>query len=139
MAAAISQNFRPGDLVVSTDPNFVTVLDARIDCVRVFDRVVRSGADCTPEGATPSQLARRPARILLVQGRRNLVQLFDSRNMQSHINERGPPWEDVVKGLTAGRRLVASIPYKYDADAALKTRLSGETLEPFVFSIKIFE
>jgi hypothetical protein len=133
MAAAISRNFAPGDLVVSTDINVVTLLDPRVDCVRVFELVVRSGADCPLKGGTASQLERRPARVLLVEGRRNLVQLYNTRN----INKG--PWEAVVSDLTADRRLLASIPYSYDADAALKTRLSGERLEPFVFSIKIFE
>jgi hypothetical protein len=132
MAAAISRNFAPGDLVISTDANLVTLLDAKVDCVRVFNDVRRAGPDCP--------LRKRPTRVLLVEGRSNLVQVFNKgKPSQAFSKGEGTPWEDVVEDLTAGRRLVASIPYKYDADAALKTRLSGETLDPFVFSIQIFE
>jgi hypothetical protein len=145
MAEAILENFEPGDLVVSTDPNLVTMLDPRVDCVRLFSDVVRAGPRCPLrnlaagqiEGA--GQMKPPPRRVILIEGRMNLVKIYDTRDVQATINVKGPPWEEVVRQLTAGRRLVASLPYNYDADALLKTRLSGEHLSPFVFSIKIFE
>lgn len=140
MAAAISRNFMPGDLVVSTDPNVVTLLDARVDCVRLFNSIVRSGADCPLRDERAGQPNRRPTHLFLVEGRSGLVKLFDQgKDLQGIKTGEGTSWENIVKGLTANRQLVASIPYKYDADAALKNRLSGEKLDPFVFWIKIFE
>jgi hypothetical protein len=126
MAEAISRNFTPGDLVITTDPNILPLLDTRVDCVRVFPYtdMVREGPNCPFPGKEAGQLDRRATRVLLVEG---------------HDRSEGSWWEDVVKDATAGRRLVASIPYKYDADAALKSRLSGVTLDPFAFSIRIFQ
>jgi hypothetical protein len=126
MAEAISRNFLPGDLVISTDPNLLPLLDARVDCVRVFPYtdLVRTGVDCAFQNKEAGWRNKRARRVLLFEG---------------HDRSEGSWWEDVVRDATSGRRLVASIPYRYDADAELKTRLSGVTLDPFVFSLRIFE
>jgi hypothetical protein len=126
MAEAISRNFLPGDLVISTDPNLLSLLDARVNCVRVFPYtdMVRTGADCPFQNKEAGRLDQRPRRVLLFEG---------------HDRSEGSWWENVVRDATSGRRLVASIPYKYDVDAALKSWLSGVQLDPFVFSIRIFE
>jgi hypothetical protein len=126
MAEAISRNFLRGDMVISTDPNLLPLLDARVDCVRVFPYtdMVRIGPDCPFKNKDGGRGDQGPGRVLLFEG---------------HDRSEGSWWDNVVADATSGRRLVASIPYKYDADAELKTRLSGVPLDPFVFSIRIFE
>jgi hypothetical protein len=106
-----SRNFAPGGLVISTDPNLVTLVDARVDCVRLFNKVVcRRGL---PASTRPGGPARPTGRTFTwLKGALDSYYSSTRENPWRGSKREKESWEDVVKGLTAGRRLVASMPYR---------------------------
>jgi hypothetical protein len=45
----------------------------------------------------------------------------------------------IVGDITAGRARLASMPVGHDADAALKTRLTGVTLDPAILTVDFYQ
>ena len=114
----IDRNANGSALVVSTDPVVPWVLRGAEDrCAGYFFDVRR----CLESG-------RRYDSIFVISGRNdrsNSITLMD--NFQAFVGE-----------LTAGRTKGASMPAGHDADAALKTRLTGVPLEPAILTVDFY-
>jgi hypothetical protein len=114
----IDRNANGSALVASTDPVVPWVLRGAEDrCAGYFFDVRR----CLESG-------RRYDSIFVISGhndRSNSITLMD--NFQAFVGE-----------LTAGRTKGASMPAGHDADAALKTRLTGVPLEPAILTVDFY-
>jgi hypothetical protein len=115
----IDHNARGSALVISTDPVVPWVLRGAEDhCAGYFFDVRR----CLQSG-------RRYDSIFVVFGHHN----------RSDDNALISQFQAIVGDITAGRTKRASMPAGHDADAALKTRLTGVTLDPAILTVDFYQ
>jgi hypothetical protein len=79
-------------------------------CIEEYE-VYRSGwrdSSCAPDAATQT--------VIVVKG--------------DPLNEDEPTWRDKTAAFIGNRKLMAQAHFGYDADASLKSRLTGRHLEP---------
>lgn len=114
----IDRNAKGSALVVSTDPVVPWVLRGVEDrCTGYFFEVRR----CLQSG-------RRYDSIFVIFG----------HNDKSNSTAAMDDFQALVGDVTAGRTKRASMPAGYDADAALKTRLTGVPLDPAILTVDFY-
>jgi hypothetical protein len=115
----IDRNANSSALVVSTDPVVPWVLRGAVDrCTGYFFDIRR----CLETGRCYDS-------IFVISGhndRSNNIALMD--NFQAFVGK-----------LTVGRAKRASLPAGHDADAALKTRLTGVPLDPTILTVDFYQ
>jgi hypothetical protein len=115
----IDHNAHGSALVISTDPVVPWVLRGAEDrCAGYFFDVRR----CLHSG-------RRYDSIFVVFGHHD----------RSDDNALMSQFQMIVGDITAGRTRLASMPVGHDADAALKTRLTGVTLDPAILTVDFYQ
>jgi hypothetical protein len=131
IVAAIGDNFKQGDLLITSDPNILAHLPAAVDCVLYTDQIERAGKDCTLVPDRQQHVKNAAHRIFVLEGRDNITAKFSK--------DSGLDWSVYIQSQVAGHQLVMSLPYRQDRDTAMKNKLSNQDLPEFVFHLNVYK